>query len=112
MIATRLAAGLIFAASAAAAQDADLTILVDGPLLAHGGVVEVTAVATPGAATSPQAITLTDRYTRVRLPYPEDARYNYRFRPVPEAMARDGMAGFATQALSIGGRTIDGPDGP
>lgn len=111
MIAARLAAGLILMAGAAAAEDADLTILVDGPLLEHGGVVEVTAVAAPGASTTPHTITLTDRYARVRLPYPEGATYNYRFRPVPEAMARDGMARFATQALSVGGRMVDGPAG-
>jgi|GEM_PF-2905032 len=113
MIGTRrLAALMILAASAAAAQDADLTILVDGDLLEHGGVVEVTAVPVADTSTTPQTITLTDRYVRVQLRHRPGASYNYRFRPVPDAMSREGMNLFGTEALSIGGRTVDLPDGP
>lgn len=112
MATVRLAVGLIWAAGLAVAQDADLTIFVDGALLDHGGVVEVTAVARPDAPTSPQTITLEDRYVRVELPYREGDSYKYRFRPVPEAMAREGMDRFVTEVLSYGGRSVEGPEGP
>ena len=112
MVAGRLAFGLVCMTSAAFAQDADLTILVDGPLLEHGGVVEVTVIATPEASAAPQTITLTGRYAQVELRYSDKAGYRYRFRPVPDALARDGMELFVTEALSVGGRTVDGPDGP
>ncbi|MEM8693002.1 MAG: hypothetical protein AAGG57_14105 [Pseudomonadota bacterium] len=107
-----LAVGLIWIANALVAQDADLTIFVDGPLLEHGGAVEVTAVPASDISSDPQTITLSDRYARVQLRYPEGASYNYRFRPVPEAMEQDGMERFATEALSVGSRTVDGPNGP
>jgi len=94
------------------AQSGDLTILVGGDLLEHGGVVEVTAAPFPDATDAPATIKLTDRYAQVQLRHSAGAKYNYRFRPVPDAMARDGMSNFATEALSVGGRDVDGPDGP
>ncbi|MFV0475445.1 MAG: hypothetical protein ACK5MQ_14740 [Pikeienuella sp.] len=108
---SRLAALLALAAGAAVAQDADLTILVDGPLLEHGGVVEVAVVAAPDVSTAPQTITLTDRYARVTLRDPDGAGYRYRFRPVPAAMTREGMDRFLTEELSYGSHQVDGPDG-
>ncbi|MFK7940404.1 MAG: hypothetical protein AB8B82_13575 [Roseovarius sp.] len=107
-----IAAGAMCLAGIAGAQDADLTILVEGDLLEHGGVVEVTAVAHAGAATTAQTITLSQRYAQVELLHLPDANYVYRFRPVPDALDRDGMDKFATEALKFGGRTVDGPDGP
>lgn len=103
---------LICLTGEAAAQDADLTILVDGPLLEHGGVVEVTAVPYADATDTPQTITLTDRYAQVQLRHPEGFKYTYRFRPVEAAMEREGADRFATEVLSLGGRTVEGPDGP
>ena len=52
-----LAVGLIWIANALVAQDADLTIFVDGPLLEHGGAVEVTAVPASDISSDPQTIT-------------------------------------------------------
>lgn len=108
----RLAAVIIWTASATMAQDADLTIFVNGALLEHGGVVEVTAMPSADAAVEAQQITLTDRYVQVQLPYTAGASYNYRFRPAPDVTAQEGMDLFATEALSVGGRTVEGPDGP
>jgi hypothetical protein len=101
----RLAAASIWVAGAALAQDADLTILVDGAMLDHGGLVEVRALEVPGLVAVQQTITLTDRFARVTLRYPEGASYNFRFRPVPSAMTRAGIDGFLTDLLTIGGRT-------
>ena len=112
MDAWRLVAILVCAAGAVEAQSADLTILVDGPLLEHGGLVEVTAVAYPDASASPQVITLTDRYAQVEFRHPEGVDYNYRFRPVPDAMERTGIDRFVTDVHYVGGRVVDGPDGP
>lgn len=92
----------VWNAWAAMAQDADVTFLVDGPLLAHGGVVEVSPVPVADADTTPITLTLTDRYARVRFSYPEGASYSYRFRPVPDAMDREGMDQFRTELLSYG----------
>ncbi len=108
----RWVVAIILSAGAAVAQDADLTILVDGPLLEHGGLVEVTAVPSANTPTDAQTITVTDRYVRIELPYAQGASYNYRFRPVPAAKSREGMERFVTEALRTGGRTIEGPDGP
>lgn len=112
MDAGRLAAGLIWLASTAGAQDAELTILVDGALLEHGGVVEVTAVASPDAPIASQTIALIDRYAQVQFRYPEGASYSYHFQPAPDAMARQGMELFATEPLSVGTKTVDEPNGP
>jgi hypothetical protein len=106
-----LVAGLIGSVSAAFGQDADLTILVDGALLEHGGLVEIAAAPSPDATTEPQTITLTDRYAQITLRYPQGASYAFRFRPVPDAAGRPGLDLFATAALTIGTRTEDGPDG-
>lgn len=84
---------------------------MDGALLEHGGVIEVTAVPIQDAPVAPRTITLTDRYVRVHLPYREDVSYKYRLRPVPGAMAREGMDRFITEELSFGGRTVEGQDG-
>jgi len=84
------------------AQHADLTIYVDGALLEHGGVVEVIPVATADLDPEPLSLTLTDRYARIRFPYPEGASYTYRFRPVEEALSREGIDRFQTELLSYG----------
>jgi hypothetical protein len=97
-----LMAGLVGCAGAAYGQDADLTIFVDGALLEHGGLVEVWARPVNDLKAAPQTITLTDRYAKITLQYPAEASYNFRFRPVPSAMNRDGMSRFATQLLSVG----------
>lgn len=110
-----LAAVLMMAGGVAFGQDADLTILVGGAMLDHGGVVEVLALPVAGASSTPQTITLTDRYARIELRFPEGASYNFRFRPVADPAAdqasRAGMDLFATQSLTVGTHTIDGPDG-
>ena len=111
MLKTPLFAIWVCSACAAFAQDADLTIFVDGPLLEHGGVVEVTAVPLLNGSPTAQTITLSDRYARVQLPFLEGARYTYRFRPVPDVTERDGMDQFLTEILSFAGRNVDGPDG-
>jgi hypothetical protein len=103
---------LLWMTGAVAAQDAELTILVEGPLLEHGGVVDVLAVKRPGASVAPRIITLSDRYARIELPYPDGATYAYRFRPVNTETGRDGIDQFATEALTVSSRTVEGPDGP
>lgn len=90
----------------AVARDADLTILVDGQLFELGGVVEVLAVAEPGATGFDQEITLQDRFARITLTYAPGATYRYRFRPAPAAMAQPGATRFLSEALTVGGRDI------
>lgn len=106
-----LVAGVMAVAGAAVAQDADLTIFVDGALLEHGGLVEVSMLAVPDGTTQPQIVTLTDRYAQITLRYPVGASYNFRFRPAPDAADRAGLNNFSTAALGVGTKTETGPDG-
>ncbi|MGL4319582.1 MAG: hypothetical protein ACRCS3_01840 [Paracoccaceae bacterium] len=107
-----LAAGFISLAGAASGQDADLTIFVDGALLEHGGLIVLDAAPSAEAPSAPQTITLTDRFARITLRYPEGASYTFRLRPSPDAAQRPGLDLFTTQALSVGSKTVDGPNGP
>ncbi len=104
MFARSLSALLVWGATMVAAQNADLTILVDGQLLDHGGVVEIWTHPDPEAVALEETITLSERFTRIMLPYPETGTFRFRFRPVPEAMERDGMDRFVTELLRHGGR--------
>jgi hypothetical protein len=106
-----LLAGIVALAPAAFAQDAEVTILIGGDLLDHGGVVDVRALAAAGASVAPQTITVTDRYARITFRYPPGASYNFRFRPVADALARKGMDDFTTVPLSIGSLSLDGTGG-
>jgi len=86
---------------AAPAQAADLTIFVDGDLLEHGGVVEVTTARTPDAPSGAQSITLTDRFATVLLRHLPDTKYGLRFQVAPDAAPRDGLEKFATELLAL-----------
>jgi hypothetical protein len=63
----------------------------------------------PGIVAEPQTVILTERFTRILVAYPGDGSYRFGFRPVPEALERDGMDRFATELLRYGGRSV--PDG-
>jgi hypothetical protein len=104
MIARSLAAVVLFWVTAVAAQDADLTILVDDRLLEHGGVVELWVYPDAEILAGSRTVILTERFTRILLAYPEGGTYRFRFRPVPETMERDGMDRFVTELLRYGGR--------
>ena len=103
--------GVTVLAGKAFAQDADVTIFVGGALLDLGGVVDVRVAAAAGATVVPQTITLTDRFARITFQYPPEGSYNFRFRPAPDAAAREGMDRFTTMALSVGTLYLDGPEG-
>jgi hypothetical protein len=105
-------AGLLTVAHAANAQDADLTIWVAGSLFEHGGVVEVTALPSEDGSSAPQTITVSDRYARVQFRHPVGESYNYRFEPSSELPAQAGIELFKTEALSVGGRTVETANGP
>lgn len=89
---------------AAAAQDADLTIHIEGDLFELGGLVEILARPDADAVTTPQDVTLSDRFARITLPYPETGRYNFRFRPGPDSATREGSDGMLTRRETIGTR--------
>ena len=97
-----LVSGWTLAASAVIAQDSDLTILVEGDLFELGGLVEVLSEERDGASTAPREVTVSDRFARIRLPYPTGGSYNFRFRPGPEAAERDGAEDLLTRRETIG----------
>lgn len=108
----------------------DLTIFLDGEILAKGGVIQVDPIPVPEArwreiAGAPPAqpappdglepiaengrrwrVAVSDRYAQVQFLYPDDATYAFRFRPA--AGANEAGGSFGTSVLTIGGVDMEG----
>ncbi|MGR3795961.1 hypothetical protein [Vannielia sp. SX4] len=98
-------------ARVASAQEVEIIVYVDGDLLEHGGLVELTAAEFDATPDQRYEVTVSERYAKLTLLRPRGTKYTFRFRPSPAHSDRDGIEEFSTETLTVGSHGVDTPEG-